>query len=520
MGLIGKFFSVGSATMASRVLGFVREAMIAAFLGAGPVADAFYAAFRFPNLFRRIFAEGAFNAAFVPMFAGKLETDGREAARRFGEEVLSALIAVLLVLSALAMIFMPFLTATVIAPKFADTPEKFDLTVMLTRIMFPFLTAMSIVAMLSGVLNSFRRYFLPALAPVLLNACFIIVLVIFGLHGEGDATLGMAMAWGVTVSGLLQIGLLAWAVRREGFGLSLRWPRFSAPVRNLAWLAFPSVIAAGIAQINLLVGQIIASAQDGAIAIVNYADRLVQLPLGLIAVSIGVVLLPELSRALSGGDMKEAHKLQNRSVEFGLALMVPAAAGLHVMAEPLVALVYERGAFERPVTLLTGAALAAFALGLPAVVLTKIFQPAYYARKDTRTPMIFAGANAATNIVLALLWFPQMGVVGLGYAFSAASWVNAILLAGALLLDGRFRPDTATLRNTAIVIAASLAMAAALWAGRSQFDGLFLSQSEWQRIVSILAAIGAAMLGYFSVIIMSGVVPLSDLKRLLRRRRS
>lgn len=520
MGLVGKFFSVGSATLASRILGFVREAMIAGFLGAGPVADAFYAAFRFPNLFRRIFAEGAFNAAFVPLFAERVEKGGDEDARRFAGEVMSALIFILVGLSALAMIFMPLLTATVIAPKFADTPDKFDLTVLLTRIMFPFLACMSVVAMLAGILNTFRSYFLPSLVPVVLNVVLISVLLVWGAGGAEDRALGIAMAWGVFVSGIVQAALLAVAVRRRGFSFTLPRPRLTQPVRQLVILAFPGAIAAGIAQINLLVGQIIASAQDGAIAIVNYADRLVQLPLGLIAVSIGVVLLPELSRALSSGDAAEASKLQNRSVEFGLALMMPAAAGLYVMAEPLVALVYERGAFGRETTLITGSALAAFALGLPAVVLTKIFQPAFYARKDTRTPMWFAGANATTNIVLAVLLFPEHGVTGLGYAFSAASWVNAILLAGTLLADGRFLPDPRLLRNCLIVMAASAVMAAGLLWARWQFDTAMLSDGELTRITSILPVVAAAMAVYFSAIIATGVVPLSDLKRLAGRRRA
>ncbi|MCB1387074.1 MAG: murein biosynthesis integral membrane protein MurJ [Nitratireductor sp.] len=514
MGLVSKFLSVGSATLASRVLGFAREAMIAAFLGAGPVADAFYAAFRFPNLFRRLFAEGAFNSAFVPLFARELETGGRPAARQFAEEVLSSLLLVLLTLSALAMLFMPFLTGTVVAPKFADEPAKFELTVELGRIMFPYLTAMSLVAMFSGILNSFRRYFLAALAPVLLNVVLIAVLVFCWSNGTGGAALGRAMAWGVSVSGALQLALLAYGILREGFPVSLKVPRFSAPVKRLLKLAVPTAIAAGIAQINLLVGQVIASAQDGAIAILNYADRLMQLPLGIIAVSIGVVLLPELTRALAGEDRKEALKLQNRSVEFGLGLMVPAAIGLYLIPEALIALIYERGAFTRDVTLVTAQVLAIYSLGLPAVVLTKIFQPSFYSRQDTRTPMWFAGVNAAVNIALALFLFPRLGITGLAWAFSIASWVNAALLGVTLYAGNHYRPDSATLRNVMFLVFASGVMAVAIILMRGWLGASLLDAGLMARIGMILLIVFVSMAVYFAIALASGALPRRKLMRL------
>jgi putative peptidoglycan lipid II flippase len=519
MGLIGKFFSVGSATMSSRVLGFVREALIAGTLGAGPVADAFYAAFRFPNLFRRLFAEGAFNTAFVPLFSSELETGDRASARKFAEEVLASLLAILLALSALAMIFMPFLVSTIIAPKFADDPAKFELTVLLTRIMFPFLTAMSIVAMFSGIMNSFRRYFLAALAPVIMNIVFIGVLLTSGYVGLEDRELGVAMAYGVTLSGLLQIALLTYGIKKEGFPLSLRFPRFSKPVRRLVTLAVPTAIAAGITQVNLLVGQIIASGQDGAISIINYADRLMQLPLGIIAVSIGVVLLPELSRALSAQDKTESLKLQNRSLEFGLGLMVPAAIGLYIMPEPLIALIYERGAFTRDLTIITASVLSAFAVGLPAVVLTKIFQPSYYARKDMRTPMWFSGVNATINIILALFLFERMGVVGLGWAFSIASWANAFLLGGHLYWRNHFRMEAITFKNIGLILLAGLLMGLVVYFGQIALAEQLMASGALIRLVTILGIIFAAALIYLSVVVLTGAIPRDQLMRLLRRRK-
>ncbi|MEM7068837.1 MAG: murein biosynthesis integral membrane protein MurJ [Pseudomonadota bacterium] len=517
MSLISKFASVGGATMMSRVLGFVREALIAGLLGAGPVADAFYAAFRFPNLFRRLFAEGAFNSAFVPLFSSELETGGREAARAFAEKILSVLLIVLLGLSAIAIMAMPFLVGTIIAPKFAESPEKFDLTVTLARIMFPYLAAMSLVAMLSGILNAFRHYFLAALAPVLLNVVLVAVLLIGWQVGWDNRTLGIGLAWGVFASGLLQLGLLIYGVRQQGFGLSLKWPKMSPAVKRLLVLALPTAIAGGITQINLLVGQIIASAQAGAIAIMNYADRLMQLPLGIIGISIGVVLLPELSRALAGEDKEEADKLHNRSIEFGLGLTVPAAVGLFMIPLPLVVLIFERGAFLREDSELAAQVLAAFAIGLPSFVLIKILQPSFYARQDMRTPMWFSGVNAISNIVLSLTLFPIYGVVGLGIATSIAGWLNAVMLWSVLHFGNHYRIAGVTLRNVMLICIASLAMAGVLyfgqnWLGETLTDTGLLLRIFW---VGILIAFAAAV--YFALVIIFGAIPRELLRKMVRR---
>jgi len=517
MSLIGKFASVGGATLASRVLGFVREAMIAALLGAGPVADAFYAAFRFPNLFRRLFAEGAFNTAFVPLFARQLEAGGRTQARAFAEQVVSVLIAVLLLLTALALVFMPFLVASIIAPSFANDPAKFDLTVLLTRIMFPYLAAMSLVAMLSGILNSFRRYFLAALAPVILNLVFILVLLAGWWMGLDEAALGKTMAWGVVVAGVLQLSLLLFGTAKEGFSFRPRMPRITPAVKRLLVLAVPTAIAGGITQINLLVGQIIASAQDGAIAVMNYADRLMQLPLGIIGISIGVVLLPELTRALSGTDRQEAVKLQNRSLEFGLALTLPAATGLFMLPLVLVSLLYERGAFDRQTAEITAEILAAFAVGLPAFVLIKIFQPAFYAREDMRTPMWFSAANAIVNIGLSLMLFPLIGVVGLAVATSVAGWLNAALLGFALFASGDYYPDARTLKNTIYIVIASMLMAVFLWFANNQFGVFMLESSLLVRFVTVGLTIAMAAGIYGVIVVMSGAVPLSQLRAIMGR---
>ncbi|MCB1383367.1 MAG: murein biosynthesis integral membrane protein MurJ [Notoacmeibacter sp.] len=519
MSLVGKFASVGGATMASRVLGFVREALIGAALGAGPVADAFYAAFGFPNLFRRLFAEGAFNSAFVPLFAKEVEGGGLERARRFAEQVLAMLSAVLIGLSALAMIFMPGLVATVVAPLFADTPGKFAMTVDMTRIMFPYLFCMSLVAMFSGILNSLRHYFLAAIVPVLLNVIMVGVTALALWSGVEARETGYWLAWGVFASGFVQLALLVWGAARQGMTLRPGLPRMTPEVKRLMILMAPAMVTGGVTQINIMIGRIIASAQDGAIAILNYADRINQLPLGVIGIAIGVVLLPELSRALRAGDDADAQHLQNRSLEFALALTLPAAIGFMVLPGPLVNLLYERGAFSPQTTLLTAQALAAFAAGLPAYVLVKVFQPAYFAREDMKTPLWFSIVSVAVNIVLSLLLFPLLGHVAIAAATAISAWVNVVLLALVLWRRGEFRPSPATRHRLAMIVLAGLAMGAAVLLVTWAWPAPFADPSFMIRLAAVLGVILLAAIVYFGLVIATGGLDRDELKRAMRRRR-
>jgi putative peptidoglycan lipid II flippase len=520
MSLFGKFLGVGGATSASRVLGFVREAMIAAALGAGPVADAFYAALRFPNLFRRLFAEGAFNSAFVPIFAKEVEANGKDSAAQFAGEVFSVLALVLALLTAVALAFMPFLAATVIAPAFQDTPEKFDLTVLLARIMFPYLAAMSLVAMLSGVLNSFRKYFLAALAPVLLNIVLIGVLLAALRGGWDDRTIGMALAIGVVAAGLLQLGLLIYGLVRLGFRFTPKKPRLTPQVKRLLKLAAPAALTGGIVQINLVIGQIIASQQDGAIALLNYADRIYQLPLGVIGIAIGVVLLPELARALGAGEQKTALTLQNRSLEFGLGLTVPAAVALALTPAPFIAVIYERGAFLPETTQATSAALAAFAIGLPSFVLIKVLQPAYFAREDMKTPMWFSLVSLIVNAGGSLAMFPFLGHVGIAAATSLAGWANALLLGWTLWHRGHFRPSPETIRRTVLIFVAAAVMGAVLLGAWAYTQDLFISSGILIRVGIAALLISVSMIVYFGLALATGGIDRAMLARALKRRGS
>ncbi|MCB1511197.1 MAG: murein biosynthesis integral membrane protein MurJ, partial [Hyphomicrobiaceae bacterium] len=387
------FATVGGLTMVSRLLGFIRDILIAAALGTGGVADAFFVAFRFPNLFRRLFGEGAFNAAFVPLFAKKLEGEGRQVATGFASEAMSGLAAILVVFSVAAMLAMPWLMV-ILAPGFVTDRAKYDLAVALTQITFPYLFCMSLVALLSGVLNSLHRYWAAAAAPILLNLVLISAMSgAIWLGHANTAGAGYILATAVAVAGFTQLAMLWVAVRQAGLRMRFPRPRYSPDMRRLVELGIPGVLAGGITQINIVVGTIIASLQAGAVSYLYYADRLYQLPLGIVGVAIGVVLLPDLARKLRAGERAAVIDSQNRSLEFALLLTLPAAIALAVAAEPIISVLFERGAFTSKDTPATAWALAAFAAGLPAFVMIKVFQPAFFAREDTRTPMIYAAIN-------------------------------------------------------------------------------------------------------------------------------
>jgi putative peptidoglycan lipid II flippase len=518
------FATVGGLTMISRMLGFVRDILIAAALGTGGVADAFFVAFRFPNLFRRLFGEGAFNSAFVPLFAKRLEGEGEKSAAGFANEALSGLTAILVVFSAAAMLAMPWVMV-VLAPGFASDPAKFDLSVDLTRITFPYLLCMSLAALLSGVLNSMNRFWAAAAAPILLNIVLISAMalaIVLGYANQAGA--GYVLATGVTVAGLAQLAMLWLAVRRAGLKLSFQRPRYSESMRRLVELGIPGVLAGGITQINLVVGTVIASLQAGAVSYLYYADRLYQLPLGIVGVAIGVVLLPDLSRKLRADDRAAVLESQNRSLEFALLLTLPAAVALAVAAEPIISVLFERGAFKPADTPATASALAAFAVGLPAFVLIKVFQPAFFAREDTRTPMLFAGLNMVINIALSLAlffvfrawgWMPHIGIA---IATSIAGWTNAILLWLTLSRSDSFAWDGRLTRNLPLIALAAVLMGVALW-----FAGPHMTPytTVGNPLVLRVAVLGALVLGgmviFFGLTALSGVLTLARLRRAIAR---
>lgn len=519
MSLFRNFVSVGSWTLVSRVAGFARDALMAAVLGTGPAADAFFAAFRFPNLFRRLFAEGAFNTAFVPMFSGALERDGEEGAKLLSARVMSWLVAMLIVVTIVVELFMPQIMIAFV-PGFVDDPEKFDLTVLLTRIMFPYLACMSLMAAYGAILNTLGRFFAAAFAPVLLNIVNIAVMVplaTFWVQDPRDATIWVAIA--TMAGGIAQLWLVWAAIERAGFRPAFRLPRLDAEVRRFWVLAIPAILSGGITQINIFVGTIIASGADNAISILSYADRLYQLPLGIIGIAIGTVLLPELSRHLKGGRAAEARASQDQALFVSMLLAMPAAAALIALAEPIVRVLFERGAFDSTATLQTAQALIAFSAGIPAYVLIRVLQPGFFAREDTITPTIFAGISVAVNIAISLILFPLYLHVGIAIATAAAAWVNVVLLGGMLAYRGHFALTGRQWRAQGMIVLIGAIMGVVLFM-LAQRGVLHLGMTVplWHRagVLAVLMIFGVVT--YFTLIHISGTQRLGLLLRRLGRR--
>ena len=500
--------------MGSRVLGFVRDILMAGTLGAGLVADAFFVAFKFPNFFRRLFAEGAFNAAFVPMFGERLKKEGLSAARDFAGEAAAVMISVLLVFTLVVVATMPGLIY-VIAPGFADQPDKFRLTIELTQITFPYLTFMAVIALLGGMLNSVQRFAATAAAPILLNIIMIATLILIMADIVPQA--GFGLAWGVTAAGVGQLIWIAVACSRANVMIRLPRPRLTPGVRRLLLLMAPGLIGAGVVQINLFIDVILASTlAEGSVSYLYFADRVNQLPLGVVGVAVGVALLPLLTQQLLSGDQLGAAESQNRAIEFALYLTLPAAAALIAIAAPIVSVLFERGAFDAQASAQTAAALSAFAAGLPAYVLIKALTPGFFARQDTATPVKIAVAAMVVNIVLAVALMQVLAHVGIALATACSAWLNAAMLAGVLRRREQFTIDARLRRNAPRALLAAGLMASALLLGAWGLADLLAGAKEVRIFaLSILVAMGLALYGILTYLF--GVVRFAELKALLRR---
>jgi putative peptidoglycan lipid II flippase len=507
--MLRSFATVGGWTLASRVLGFVRDIMIAATLGAGPVAQAFLIAFALPNMFRRFFAEGAFNMAFIPLFAKKLQTGAD--AHAFARDAFSGLGSLLIGVTVLALLAMPWLVLAMAGGFLAD--ERLTLATVYGRIAFPYILFISLAALLSGVLNSLGRFTAAAAAPLLLNLLFIAAM---WLAVRAGWPVGDALAWTVPLAGVAQLALVWVAAARAGFALFPVRPRLTPDLRQLAVIAAPAMLAGGVVQINLIVGRQVASFFDGAIAWLAYADRLYQLPLGVVGIAIGVVLLPDLSRRLASGDEDGGRWSFNRATEFALALTLPAAVALVVIAQPLVSVLFQRGAFGPADTAATALAVAVYGLGLPAFVLQKVLQPLYFARADTRSPFRFAVWAMVVNAVLAVGLAPVIGYIAAALGTTLAGWAMVWQLwRGARPMGAAAQADERLLRRLPRIVAAAAVMGAAL-------IGLASLLSPWLEAPGLrYAALGgmviAGIVVYFAAATVLGAMTPADLRSALRR---
>ncbi len=450
--------SVGGLTLVSRLFGFVRDIAMAALLGAGPLADAFMVAFRLPNHFRAIFAEGAFNAAFVPRYASVLTTDGAEGARRFAGTICSIIIVVQIALLIVALLGMPWVV-TLLAPGFADDPEKFATTVELTRITFGYLALISVTTLVSGMLNAHGRFAAAAAAPILLNICMIAALVM----APWFPTAAHALAWGVLVSGAAQLFYVLLDLKKAGEALRLARPELTPDVRKFLRAFGPAVVGSAGVQLAMFADTIIASfLPSGSVSYLYYADRLYQLPLAVVGIAIGVVLLPDLSKKVAAGDEQGARRGLNRALEGIVVLTLPCVAVFLLMSEQVLGLLFARGAFDQAAVLGSARALEAYAVGLTAIVALRAFTPAFHARGDTSTPVKALGLSIVVNIALKIALVGTLAHAGLALATAVGAWVNAVLLAFLLARRGMFAPDRRLIRMASVALAATFALAAVL----------------------------------------------------------
>lgn len=515
--LIRSIATVGSMTLLSRILGFVRDVAVAWVLGAGWMADVFFVAFKLPNLFRRLFAEGAFNLAFVPIFAGKLETeDDAEAphgARTFAEQAQSGLLLVLLIFTLIVELAMPWVVSA-IAPGFVDEAEKFNLAVDLVRITFPYLIFISLVSLLGGIMNSLGKFWQAAATPVLLNIT--LITSVFALTPISP-TPAHALSWGIALGGVVQFGWMVWHASKAGWMPKLVWPHLTDDVKRLLKRIAPVAVGAGIYQISLLIDTIIASLLvSGSISYLFYADRLVQLPLGVVGVAVGTALLPLLSRQIKGGHDAEALDSQNRAVEFALLLTLPAAAALFAVPDTLVGALFQRGEFTAEATHKTALALRVFALGLPAYVLVKAVAPGYFAREDMATPVKIGGLCVVVNVIVALSLMGPLQHVGLAAATVVSQWLNAILLAAILIKRGQFHFDARIKRRVIRTLAATAVMAAAV-VGLDVVMVDVLGSGSAQKIVGVAIIVVGGMIAFGISAHIFGAARLGDIKRWMRK---
>lgn len=510
MKIIRAVATVGGYTGLSRIFGLVRESLMSHVMGVSAMTDAFLVAFKFPNFFRRFFAEGAFNAAFVPIFAQKLAAEGRDEARKTAESVFAVLTAVLVVLVTLVIIFVPQIIH-VLAPGFSTTPERLEMAVTFTRITFPYILFISLAAFFAGVLNSFDRFAAAAAAPIVLNIVMIGAMV---YYPELALSPGHALAWAVFIAGILQLAWLYGACRWFGFSVRLRWPHLTPDVRKLMKLMVPGAIGAGVMNINLFVDMILASfLAQGSITYLHYADRLNQLPLSMFGIAIGTALLPSLSRQLRLGEHEKAFQSQSMAVELALQLTFPATVGLVLLAHPIINLIYGLNEFD---SAQTANALCAFSLGIPAYVLIKVFSTSYFARQDTKTPVRIALFCIGCNFVLNIILMQFLAHVGMALATSIAAWVNAILLFITLRRRQWFFITPQVKVGVFKLVGACSVMALGLWLAKQQLAILLQAQ-----VIGPFSHLSALIICGMALFVLlgqvTGAVNFSALRGALRR---
>ena len=520
MNLTRALGSIGGLTLASRVLGLVRDSLFARYVGAGFASDAYLVAFRLPNLFRALFAEGAFSAAFIPMFnqkVGDKAGDGLPTGLAFARDVLSVLLPILIVMTVVLELAAWPVTYTLSGGFNGVRPDQFDFAVLLSRLTIPYLMLISLVSLLGGILNSLHKFWVNAAAPILLNLTLIAALLLF--HASDPYGTARNQAIAVSVSGVLQLLWLVWACRANGVRLGFRLPHLTVDVKRMLSLIVPAAAGAGAVQINLVVSTALAASllPHGSVTYIYLADRVNQLPLGLIGIGLGTVLLPLISRQLAAGEDAAAMTTQNRGLELALLLTLPATVALVLCGAPIVAALFEHGKYSALDTFYTAQALAAFSIGLPSYILVKVLTPGFYARSDTKTPVRIATLSMGVNLLLNLALIVPLKHMGPPLATALASTFNVVMLYRTLRVRGHFKPDARLKRRAWRLALAALAMGIILWL----LEGLLTpyTHGSWAiRTGAMVVLVGAGGLVYAILTFVLGAFSRDDLSFLRRKR--
>lgn len=519
MNLLKSTGTIAGLTFVSRIFGFVRDIMLARVLGAGAAADAWQLAFQLPNIFRRLFAEGAFSAAFVPLFNRKLEDDeGRNAAQNFAVDVLSVFVPILLVFTAIMMLAMPWIVWFI--DDFGEGGRTSDFSISLARITFPYLGLISAATLFAAILNSVSRFAAAAAAPIMLNICMItaLVIVLWMDGGADQQRTAYFIAIAVSVSGLLQMLWLYYWARKAGFAFAIKKPKFTPDVKELGILILPAVFGAGIYQISRFIDLFfLGRLPEGSFVYLAMGDRLNQLPLGIIGIALGTAILPALSRYIAKDDQGGAQRLQSNAIELAMLLTIPAAIALFFAAGPLVTSFYVGGNFLASDGAATASVVSALVIGLPAYVLVKVLIPGFFARKDTKTPVYTAGISLIINIILNILLIPIYGITGLAFAGAMAAWSNCIMLYTMLHLRGHFHLEVSLLLRIGRITLSAAGMAAVLVYGAPFGDGLY-DGSIWERVGAITALVCAGGFVYAVLAWLTGAIDRDKIAMLTKKK--
>jgi putative peptidoglycan lipid II flippase len=514
--LAGALGTIGGLTMVSRVLGFVREMVAARILGAGPAAEVFALAFLIPNLFRRLFGEGAFSGGFVPLFSKRLTGGkGLEDATAFAEEVLAVFAPVLMVITAIFMIFMPFLITLIADDSWSGGDNRTAYAIEFTRITMPYMVLICLVSLASGVVNSLNKFAAAAFAPALLNFALVGALLIFN---QGGMETARAMAISVLIGGVFQFVLLWVSMAKAGVKLSLRRPKMTPAVKELVILILPATLAGGIYYLSQFFYAYFATRIPGALVYLGQADRLNQLPLAIIGSALGTAILPSISRAIGRDDGDEAAQIQGQAFELGMLLTLPATVALAVAAGPIAGVLFQGGKFSAADTANTALVLSILVAGLPAYVLVKILTPGFYARKDMKSPVVIGIASLVFGVIFNFLFVPVLGLAALPMSTALAAWFNCVALYILLHQRGHFSLRGAMAVRVSRQLLAAAAMGAALWLLQQQLAG-FAAASSFNRIIVLGALVATGGIVYFGLGWVIGAINKDDVMILLRRKK-